>query len=447
MFESVTVAWPPQAAYLIDMADGTLKQINPSTGTQVWTVPGRGHRPLVEPAGEGSPLADTDWTHACAFCSARYLETPPEKARVVANPWRTIELVQADNLFDTVAEFRVVPNLFEIVGYDYWNKNYGYELDAVTEAHKREYLSRPAGRRHLLSIQSTKLRAAGRTADELKAWDEDALIEGASGFFGGTHDVVIARRHWVDGATSSLQLAGAGTLSPDEHEQYIRATLWAMRRLYRSNRYARYVAVFQNWLRPAGSSFDHLHKQLVAIDEHGANTALVLPRLRDNPNFFNECQVNYASYRNLLIAENDQAIAFAGFGHRYPTIEIYSKSAEVRPWAQSDQEIRGMSDLIHAIHAATGAAVPSNEEWHHTPIDVDVPMPWRVNIKWRVSTVAGFEGDTKIYINTVSPYRIRDMLVANLVGERARGTIADVRIGRECSGQPNVLKYNRLSRE
>ena len=424
------------------MADGTIKQINPSTGTQVWTVPGRGHRPLVVPEGEGAPLADTDWTHGCAFCSARYLETPPEKVRIVADPWRMIEQVRAESLFDTVAEFRVVPNLYEIVGYNYWNKNYGYELDAETEAHKQDYLSSSAGRRHLLSIQSAQARSGGKAVDDHSGLDEAAVAAAASGFFGGSHDVVIARRHWVDGATTTSQLAASGTLSPDEHEQYIRITLWAMQRLYRTNRYARYVAAFQNWLRPAGSSFDHLHKQLVAIDEHGANTDLVLPRLRENPNFFNECQVNYASYRNLLIAENDVAIALAGLGHRYPTIEIYSKSAEVRPWAQSDQEIRGMSDLIHAIHAATGPLVPSNEEWHHTPIDVDVPMPWRVNIKWRESTVAGFEGDTKIYINTISPYRVRDMLVAKLTEARAQGTITPVRIGRECSGQPNVLKYN-----
>ena len=32
--------------YLTALADGTLKQLNPFTGTEVWTVPGRGNRPL-----------------------------------------------------------------------------------------------------------------------------------------------------------------------------------------------------------------------------------------------------------------------------------------------------------------------------------------------------------------------------------------------------------------
>jgi hypothetical protein len=36
----------PESNYLMRMADGTIKQVNPFTGTEVWTVPGRGNRPL-----------------------------------------------------------------------------------------------------------------------------------------------------------------------------------------------------------------------------------------------------------------------------------------------------------------------------------------------------------------------------------------------------------------
>jgi len=33
---------------------------------------------------------------------------------------------------------------------------------------------------------------------------------------------------------------------------------------------------------------------------------------------------------NLMIAKNDYALAFAGIGHRYPTIETFSKSIDAR---------------------------------------------------------------------------------------------------------------------
>jgi len=438
----------PDPAYLMMMSDGTVKQINPSTGTRVWTVPGRGNRPLASPDADARPVSDTDWTHACVFCSARYTETPPEKARIVRDGagWQRIEHVPAEQLFDSVAEFRLVPNLFEIVSYDYWHKNYGYVLPPDIASYKRDYLSVPAGRHHVVALQSAKLRQMGRPAEEIAALGKNELINQADSFFGGSHDVVIARRHWVDGARTTAELASSGTLTPDEHEQYLRLTLFGMRNLYAMNRYTRYVAVFQNWLKPAGATCDHLHKQLVAIDEHGVNADQVLQRVRDNPNFFNECGINYATYHNLLIAENDSAIAYAGFGHRYPTIEIYSKSAEVRPWLHSDKEIRDISDLIHAVHLATGPEVPSNEEWHHTPVDVDVAMPWRINIKWRISTLAGFEGDTKIYINTIAPVEVHQIMTTRLLELRTEGRIADMRIADECAGTPNPLQYNASRR-
>ena len=103
-----------------------------------------------------------------------------------------------------------------------------------------------------------------------------------------------------------------------------------------------------------------------------------------------------------------------------------------------------MSNLIHAIHAATGPDVPTNEEWHYRPIDVDVAMPWRIVLKWRISTLAGFEGATKIYLNTLDPWTIRDRVVARLLTLRDDGKVSpDLRIGTEAECRPNSLRYHR----
>jgi len=425
--------------FLQRMADGTLKQINPFTGTEVWTVPGRARRPLKVDAAPARPLTDQDRTGACAFCPDRCLETPPEKARLVDGPQgeRVIRHVRADQLFDTVAQFRRVPNLFEIVSFDYWQLNYGHRLSAGQREHMLDYLSTDAGRRHVEAL-------AERRANEPWAHMSEADRRShAEDFFGGGHDVIIARRHFVDGAADDGRLASSGTLTPDEHDSYLRFTIDAQRDLYAGNRYVRYVAVFQNWLRPAGASFDHLHKQLVAIDERGVQAELEIQRARANPNGYNEFAVDYAARHNLTVAENDHAVAFAGFGHRYPTLEIFSRSERPQPWLHSAAELRGMSDLIHALHAATGPLVPCNEEWHHKPPDADVPMPWRVLIKWRLSTIAGFEGGTKIYLNTIDPQTLRDIVTQELTRLRDKGSIADtLRIGPECACVPNSLRYN-----
>ena len=99
---------------ILRLSDGTVKQRNLLTGTEVWTVPGRAHRPLTRP-GSPAPIIDHDLDgHHCAFCSGRYLETPPEKARIVRTSegeWETLHGLGAEELGDTVAEFRRIPNL------------------------------------------------------------------------------------------------------------------------------------------------------------------------------------------------------------------------------------------------------------------------------------------------------------------------------------------------
>ena len=425
------------------MADGTIKQVNPFSGTEVWTVPGRGNRPLASPAVDPAPLGPHDREHRCAFCAGSPLATPPEKARMVRQDgeWRILDGLLPHQLTETSAEFRRVPNLFEIISYDYWAKNYGFQMDPPTAARMAGYLADPAGRGHVLDIVRTRLSAGGRDAD----LPEEELLEYAPAYFAGGHDVIVARRHFTDEATHTDQLASSGMLTPEEHFAFTLFTIDGIDDLYQRNRYAPYVVAFQNWLAPAGASFEHLHKQLVAIDSRSVQAELEISRLRLNPNMYNEWGVDYAGYRNLIIAENEHAVVHAGFGHRYPTLTIYSRSPIPEPWLQSNAEIRGMSDLIHACIAATGAEVAVNEEWHHRPVDLDMPMPWRVNIKWRVSTLAGFEGGTKIFVNTLSPDNIRDRVVSAMYRLRDEGRIApDIRIATECDARRNTLLYNPL---
>ncbi len=422
------------------MADGTVKQVNPFSGTEVWTVPGRGNRPLAHAAKEPHPLGPDALTHSCAFCSGRMLDTPPEKSRILASGEIQHGLLPHE-LDNSQPLFRRVPNLFEIVSYDYWHENYGFTMDPDLARHKEKYEGDEAGRLHVLNVVRTKLKAAGKDT----ALDDDSLLVLADGFFGGGHDVIISSRHFVDGAVDDSQLASSGTLSPDEHFLLTTFTAESTRDLYQRNRYASYVAVFQNWLAPAGASFDHLHKQLVAIDALGMAAHQENAILRAHPNMYNDWAVGYAAKRNLVIAENDYAVLFAGFGHRYPTLEIFSKSPRCEPWEQNPEEVRGMSDLIHAAHAAVGPDVACNEEWHHRPPSVDLPQPWRVMLKLRVSTLAGFEGGTKVYINTIDPWGLRDRVVDAMFRLRERGKIASgISIATECELKRNSLRYNPL---
>ena len=432
---------PPQ---LTRMADGTVKQINPFSGTEVWTVPGRANRPLGIKNPDPKPINPDEIGHHCAFCTQRVLETPPEKSRLVRKgDDAVIYRGTGVDMLSREWEFRRIPNLFEILSFDYWEKNYGYQLPLEAHNRMQAYLADPAGRSHVMNIVHNKFRASGMPEDDWGEVSEVEKVAAAVSFFGGGHDVVVGRRHFVDGAKDDTELASSGTLTPQEHEWYFRLSTEAMRDLYAQNRYVRYVQVFQNWLKPAGASFDHLHKQLVAIDQRTVDGRMEVEKVRRNPNLYNEAAVDYAGYQNLVIAENPYAVAIAGFGHRYPTLEVWSRSSACQPWEHSPEELRGMSDLVHAMHAATGTNVPTNEEWYCKPIDADVNMPWKVLLKWRVSTLAGFEGGTKIYVNTIDPWQLRDKVVPRLLELRAEGRIAStINIATECSCAVNSLKYN-----
>ena len=78
--------------FLMCLKDGTIKQLNPFSGTEVWTVAGRGNRPMGVVLPDPVPLDPADHLRHCPFCEDRYTETPPEKSRVIRLPdgaWET----------------------------------------------------------------------------------------------------------------------------------------------------------------------------------------------------------------------------------------------------------------------------------------------------------------------------------------------------------------------
>jgi len=418
--------------------------VNPFTGTEVWAVPGRKSKPITnEVPVTAKPLEVHNPEDYCSFCPTRYFETPPEKSRLVRryDNWERWDNVPPDRYFETTAEFRRSGNMFEIVTLDYWRKNYAYKMTPARQRWREDYLANPVGLKHITDIVHYKLKQEGKTDEQIEKIPLNEKFAIADAFFGGGHELIVAKQHYREGATYDTELFSSGEMTVMEHFHYFKFTIDAILDIAQSNRYVRYISVFQNWLRPAGASFDHLHKQIVSLDEWGASIESQIKMVREDANIFNEFGANFAAHHNLIFAENDHAIAIAGIGHRYPTIEIYSRSQAGRPYEARDDEIRGMADLVHAIHAAMGGQISCNEEWYYTPIDAVYKMPWHVLIKWRVNVPAGFEGGTSIFINPLTPIELRDKLVPRLYKLRDENKIAWARIAEECRVDPNPLKY------
>ena len=427
------------------MPDGTGKQINPFTGREVWTIPGRNNKPVYNSfKSKPKEIEVQNPESYCNFCVANYKNTPPEKARLVktAKGYELLTRLEADLVFSQAPEFRRIPNLFEIVTRDYWEKNYNYKLDGINKEWKQRYISRDKGLMHVLGIIDLKLKLSGLTPEQIAGTSQEKKLQMADAFFCGGHELIVARRHFKTGAKYDTDLCSSGELTQEEHFHYFKFTIEAMEDIYAQNRYVRYVSIFQNWLRDAGASFDHLHKQLVALDEWGTSVEQELALVQSNPNIYNDMGANFASYNNLVIAENNYAMAFVDVGHVHPTLVIYSKSEHLRPNEHTDEELRGFSDLVHACHCAMGKAISCNEEWYYTPRDAVIPMPWHISIKWRVNTPAGFEGGTKIYINPMGLNDLRDIMVPKLYELRDKKIIDGFKIAEECPVRPNSLRYH-----
>ncbi|MGA1871315.1 MAG: DUF4921 family protein [bacterium] len=426
------------------MKDGTVKQINPFTNTEVWNIPGRKHKPKTNEAiKEPKKIEPAEIEDSCNFCEARFFNTPPEKSRLIFRngKYECLERQNAEDINKTKVVFRRIPNLFEIVTIDYWKENYDFFLPAVNKEWKERYISTKMGLEHVIKLIDFKLKLSGKTDQDISSTPIEKKLAMADAFFGGGHELIVARKHYKEGAQYDYDLCSSGELTQDEHAEYLKFTIKAMEDIYENNRYVRYISVFQNWLKDAGASFDHLHKQMVALDEWGTSVEKELDLVKDNHNMYNDYAANFASYHNLVIAENDHAVAFTDIGHRFPTIAIYSKSEKVFPNAHTDEELRGFSDLVHACHKAMGSSITCNEEWYYTPRDATVYMPWHILIKWRISVPAGFEGGTKIYINPMTPVELRDWMVPRLYELRDKKVIDGFKIAEECPVKPNSLKY------
>ncbi|MBI4568208.1 MAG: DUF4921 family protein [Planctomycetes bacterium] len=427
------------------LPDGTVKMVNPFSGSESWVVPGHGEKAIfVGRPKSARKIEKREFEDYCPLCEAHYQKTPPERARLVKKRGkfaRRDHLPPGETLAEP-ADFRRVPTLSSVITLEYWRNNYGYELSPENQAWKERYLADAAGFKHVREIVAQRWRDLGRGEKEIQRLDRDAVHAEADRLFGGGHELVVARRHFDDDAEFDCDLVASGSLTPDDHFAYLTLTVDALKNIHDNNRYVRYVAVFQNWLAAAGAETLHLHKQLVSLDEWGSLLEREVAMARSHPNVHNELAVNFAGYSNTVIAENGHAIAVADIGHWHPTIAVWSKSRAGRPQDLSPDELRGFSDLLHACHAAATNRVPCNEEWYYQPVDCLTRIPFRALIKWRINTPVGFEAGTRIFINPLSPREVRDKMIARFETVRKEGRVAaDIAVGRECEVKPNCLLY------
>ena len=172
------------------MPDGTTKQINPFTDLEVWTIPGRKHKPITN----AKPMyrqkissVPQEKENFCNFCEAKYFNTPPEKGRLVREngQYKIMSRLDSDQVFSQSADFRRIPNLFEIVTTDYWRKNYNFQLQGENKEWKERYISKkeglddgiePSFNRLKDELQQQKIQELDKNQDRIKEKLSDEIV-------------------------------------------------------------------------------------------------------------------------------------------------------------------------------------------------------------------------------------------------------------------------------
>ena len=177
----------------------------------------------------------------------------------------------------------------------------------------------------------------------------------------------------------------------------------------------RYVAVFKNHGNDAGASIAHSHTQITTTnilpslirDEAGA-----VKIFRQANNYCPYCDIiarEKGSYRRCF--ENNYAVAFTPYGSRFNfEIWIFPKRHFMRLSEAGEDELQGISDLLAAVlRKLKELNAPYNYVLHYLPSNASTDAAgfadfhFHIEVQPRLSVWAGFELNTDIIINSVTP--------------------------------------------
>ena len=181
---------------------------------------------------------------------------------------------------------------------------------------------------------------------------------------------------------------------------------------YAAHEKIRYVSLFKNSGKAAGASLDHTHSQLIALPVCPQVLERELKAIREGEKcpYCALLEKEKASPR--LIHENSKFVAFAP----------YYSIGPFEVWILPKEHISFLGDFDPELLFAFGeilrevlrsyAKVLGNMPYNHMFYQLFETPEYHLNLRLlpRISTTAGFELNTGIYINTVSPEKAASYL-------------------------------------
>ncbi len=181
---------------------------------------------------------------------------------------------------------------------------------------------------------------------------------------------------------------------------------------YRAHENIRYVSLFKNSGEAAGASLDHPHSQLLALP--------LLPPLLETElqTIGKEDKCPYCALlekekeSSRLIRENSECMAFAPYCSKSPFEVWILPKKHVSYLGDCSKEIlSGLGEMVGYVLDSYGKVL-RNPAYNYMFYQLFDAPEYHLNLRLlpRISLVAGFELNTGIYINTVSPERAASYL-------------------------------------
>src|SRR5579875_465924 len=253
--------------------------------------------------------------------------------------------------------------------------------------------------------------------------------------FEGNEPFVVVHRGPVFTQAPASGIHEVLVFSPDHHRQWayfddpqsdlVMAAIRDRIEEHESTPGLRYSQLFVNFGREAGASLEHPHGQLLGIpfvprelvDEQGGFARFAGGCLLCTAAEAEE----RAGYR--LIEAGEHAVTFAPFWSGTPyEMLIVPRAHEAHLHRASPLDLFGVGIAVRNALAALEAHcgdLAYNAVFHAAPYRASSPFHWHVHILPKLTTRAGFELGTGVYINVVSPEHAAEDL-RRALGELAR---------------------------
>ncbi|MCO6450669.1 MAG: galactose-1-phosphate uridylyltransferase [Caldilineales bacterium] len=267
-------------------------------------------------------------------------------------------------------------------------------------ADEREYLQLPDDGPWQVRVLANKYPALDRDAVEERGFDGVERI--MSGF--GYHEVVIeGRRHNLCPATDD----------PTMLAHVFRAFQLRGNSIGEDNR-IEYIQYFKNHGRAAGASLHHPHSQLIALPVVPGSARLRAERARS---YFDDighcvfCKVlaEEIERNQRVVAINEHAVAFVLYAALSPFhIWVMPRRHMANFLEATEDDVRGVTDCLHQVLRLLHQGLndpPFNYVLRSCPLHDRGReyLHWYVSVVARISTSAGFELGSGMFINPVLP--------------------------------------------